>query len=175
MLRILVLLAGALVAFSAVSAHAQEAVLGQLYGNGVHAYFAGDFAKAYDQLTAAVTAGSRDPRVYYFRGLAYLKLGRQPEATQDFQTGAALESKDLNRSFNVARALERIQGPSRQQLETYRVDARLAALEEADRIRKTRFEAIQREEDRVLRTQAAQAPTEPIPTPEAQPGAKGRN
>ena len=162
MLRILVLLAGALVAFSAVSAHAQEAVLGQLYGNGVHAYFAGDFAKAYDQLTAAVTAGSRDPRVYYFRGLAYLKLGRQPEATQDFQTGAALESKDLNRSFNVARALERIQGPSRQQLETYRVDARLAALEEADRIRKTRFEAIQREEDRVLRTQAAQAPAETL-------------
>jgi hypothetical protein len=172
MLRFLVLFVGAFVALGTGSSPAQEAVLGQLYGNGVHAYFAGDFVNAYDQLTAAATAGSRDPRVYYFRGLAYLKLGREPEATQDFKKGAELESKDLNRSFNVARSLERVQGTARQQLETYRVDARLSALAEADKVRKTRFEAIRREEERVLRTQAAHAPAEPISTPEGQPATK---
>jgi hypothetical protein len=172
MLRTQVLLVGAIVTLAAASAPAQDAVLGQLYGSGVHAYFSGDFGKAYDQLTAAATAGSRDPRVYYFRGLTYLKLGRGPEATQDFQQGAQLESKDLHRTFNVARSLERVQGPARQQLETYRVEARMAALAEADRIRKTRFEAIQKEEQRVLQNQAAQAPAEPIAAPDGQPGAK---
>ncbi len=169
MLRIPISLVCAIVSLFAVSTQAQEAVLGQLYGNGVHAYFAGDFVKSYDQLTSAITAGSHDPRVYYFRGLAYLKLGREPEATQDFRKGAELESRDLNRSFNVARSLERIQGAARQQLETYRVDARLAALEAADKIRRTRFEAIKREEERVLRNQAAQAGAEIISAPEGQP------
>ena len=164
MTRTLVVLVGALVSMTAVTSHAQQIVLGQLYGNGVHAYFAGDVMKAYDQLSAAITAGSSDPRAYYFRGLAYLKLGREPEAIQDFQKGAALETKDLNRSYNVGRSLERVQGWARQKLETYRVDARLAALEEADRIRKVKFETIKREEERVLRKQAAQA--EVIPTPE---------
>jgi tetratricopeptide (TPR) repeat protein len=164
MTRTLVVLVGALVSMTAVTSHAQQIVLGQLYGNGVHAYFAGDAMKAYDQLSSAIASGSSDPRAYYFRGLAYLKLGREPEAIQDFQKGAALETKDLNRSYNVGRSLERVQGWARQKLETYRVDARLAALEEADRIRKVKFETIKREEERVLRKQAAQA--EVIPTPE---------
>lgn len=172
MLRTLVLLVGSFVAFSAVNLPAQDAVLGQLYGNGVHAYFAGDFVKAHDQLTAAVTAGSRDPRVYYYRGLAFLKLGRQEEAVEDFKQGAALESKDLNRSFNVARSLERVQGSARQQLETYRVEARLAAFEEAKKVQATRFEAIKREEDRVLRNQASKAPAVSAANPAGESPAK---
>ena len=32
-------------------------------------------------------AGSRDPRVYYFRGLDYLKLGREPEAPEPASPG----------------------------------------------------------------------------------------
>ncbi len=51
---------------------AQEAVLEELYGSGVHKYFSGDYAGADADLTAAVDGGSRDPRVYYFRGLARL-------------------------------------------------------------------------------------------------------
>ena len=105
MLRIFVLLAGVVVACSTALSSAQEVVLGQLYGSGVHAYFAGDFVKAYDQLSGAIKGGSQDPRVYYFRGLAYLKLGRQPEAVQDFKQGAALESKDINGTYNVGRSL----------------------------------------------------------------------
>ncbi len=161
MVRIFVLLATALGLLWTVSSPAEEAVLGQLYGSGVHAYFSGDYIKAFEDLNSAVAAGSRDPRVFYFRGLVLLNLGRSSEAAVDFQTGADLETKDVNKFYNVGRALERVQGSARQQLETYRVAAHMAALEEAERVRKARYEAIRREEARVLQQQAAEAESVP--------------
>jgi hypothetical protein len=169
MMRSLVVLVGALVSLTAATSNAQQVVLGQLYGSGVHAYFAGDVAKAYDQLSAAITAGCTDPRAFYFRGLAYLKLGRDAEAVQDFRKGAELETKDLGRSYNVGRSLERVQGFARQKLETYRLDARLAALEDSERVRKVKFESIKREEERVLRRQADGAPATNLPEEPAVP------
>jgi tetratricopeptide (TPR) repeat protein len=173
MIRTFVLLVGGLASLWAVSAQAQEAVLGQIYGKGVQEYFSSDYAKAFERLTTAVDAGSRDPRVFYYRGLAYLKLGRTPEAEMDFRKGAELESKDYNKYYNVGRALERIQGPERQLLESYRVQARMAAYAEGEKIRKARYEALKREESRVLQQQvaegaAAQAAesTETIPPPQ---------
>ena len=150
------------------SLFAQDAVLGQKYGLGVHAYFAGDYTKAYEELTAAIEGGSKDPRAFYFRGLTYLKLGRPQDANLDFQKGADLESRDFNKFYNVAKSLERVQGESRLALEKFRVNARMAAIEEAERMRKARYEAIQREEQRVLREQSLVPP----PMPEAaKPGA----
>ena len=93
MSRNIVVLVAGLAALYAVPAPAQEAILGQIYGQGVHAYFAGDYTRAYEHLTAAVGAGSRDPRVFYFRGLTHLKLGRQQEAKQDFLLGASRKAK----------------------------------------------------------------------------------
>jgi hypothetical protein len=170
MLRTIVLLVGGLASLSAVSLFAQDAVLGQEYGSGVHAYFMGDSQTAYERLTAAAQGGSKDPRVFYFRGLTYLQLGRPQEATMDFRKGADLESKDINRFYNVGKALERVQGSARLQLEDYRVDARMAALEQAERIRKARYEAMKREEDRVLREQSLAAPEGPevVPPPAAE-------
>lgn len=136
MFRSIVLLVGALASLSAVSLFAQDAVLAQQYGSGVHAYFAGDLQQAYDRLTAAAQAGSKDPRVFYFRGLTFLQFGRPQDATIDFRKGADLESRDINRFYNVGKALERVQGSARVQLESYRVDARMAVLEEEERIRK---------------------------------------
>ena len=165
MFRSIVLLVGGLASLSTASLLAQNAVLGQKYGQGVHDYFAGNSLKAYEQLTAAVEGGSKDPRVYYFRGLAYLKLGRGPEASQDFRKGSELETSDVNKFYNVSKALERVQGSARVNLECYRVDARMAAMERAAKLRKARYEAIEREESRVLRKQSL-APAEPIQTPE---------
>jgi hypothetical protein len=167
MFRCIVLLVGGLASLSPVSLFAQEAVLGQEYGSGVHAYFTGETQTAYDRLTAAIERGSQDPRAFYFRGLSYLKLGRPQEAAMDFRKGAELESKDVNRSYNVGKALERVQGPERLELENYRVNARMAALEEVERLRKARYEAVQREEERVLREQAVAAPEKPIDGGEA--------
>ena len=82
-----ILLVGGLLCAWAGQAQAQDGVLSQLYGNGVHAYFAGDYAKAHELLSSAISSGWRDPRCYYFRGLSYWKLGRPQEAAADFQQG----------------------------------------------------------------------------------------
>jgi hypothetical protein len=161
MLRSIALLVGGLASLSAASLFAQDAVLTHQYGTGVHAYFIGDMRQAYERLTTAVQAGSKDPRVFYFRGLAYLQLGRPQEATMDFRKGAELESRDINRFYNVGKALERVQGSARLELENYRVDARMAALEQEEKMRKARYEAMKREEDRVLREQSVAAPEIP--------------
>ena len=168
MFRSFVVLVATLASLISVAASAQDAILGQKYGDGVHAYFAGDYTKAHEQLTSAVNAGSKDPRVFYFRGLTCLRLGRRAEAEQDFGKGAGLESKDPNKFYNVAKALERVQGAPRVELEKFRVEARMAALEYAERFRKARYEAIRREESRVLR-QMPPAPPEPLIPPPAAP------
>ncbi len=94
-----------LVCLCAMPLAAQDAVLGQIYGNGVHAYFGQDYVKAHECFTSAIDGKTQDPRAYYFRGLALLKLGRPQEAESDFQRGAKLESAiDPSRAYNVARA-----------------------------------------------------------------------
>ena len=104
---------------------AQDSVLGQLYGSGVHAYFSGDYIAAHEQLTSAIDGGSRDPRAYYFRALVYQKLGRDTDAGRDLERGSKLEMQSGNLSAVVSKALVRIQGPARHNLETYRTKARV--------------------------------------------------
>ena len=102
----------------------QDDVLSRIYGTGVHAYFRGDYQQAYKRLTTAIESGNRDPRAYYFRGLAYQKLGRPEQANQDFTRAADLEVRDGNLADPVSRALMRVQGPTRLKLESYRTEAR---------------------------------------------------
>ncbi|MEN6457606.1 MAG: hypothetical protein ABFC63_01640 [Thermoguttaceae bacterium] len=153
MSRAVVVLVGGLLLFQAAQASAQD-VLSQAYGLGVHAYFASDYSRAYEQLTSAIDGGSKDPRAFYFRGFAYMKLGRPTEAATDFRKGADLESKDVNNFFNVGKSLERVQGAARLEVEKYRTAARMSAYEQTERLRKARYEALRREESRVLREQS---------------------
>ena len=113
MYRRLALLVTGVVLLSAVSMHGQDAVLSQMYGSGVHAFFAGKYVDAHGYFTSAIEGETNDPRCYYFRGLTYLRLGREEEAKADFQKGAELETADVNKFFRVGRALERIQGSQR--------------------------------------------------------------
>ena len=105
MFRNIVVLVAGLASLSTVPLPAQEAVLGQKYGRGVHAYFAGDYPAAYEQLTTAIEAGSKDPRVFYFRGLTELKLGRQQEGKQDFIKGGTVGKQRRQQ------VLQRVEGP----------------------------------------------------------------
>ena len=84
----------ALPAISMGPARADEPLaVASSYGAGVHAYYDGDYQTAYDALTAAIEAGSLDPRAYYYRGLASIKLGRaDDEIDGDFSEGASRES-----------------------------------------------------------------------------------
>ena len=173
MSRGLFLLVGALVVSSAVSARAENAILGQMYGSGVHAYFSRDYVKSHEYLSLAIDGGTKDPRSYYFRGLVYSKLGREEEATADFTTGAKLECRDINRSYNVGKSLERVQGKSRLALEQHRIEARMIALKRSDEIRQQRYEEIEQQQDRVLRPSAEAALPEPVDNqPFAKPAAE---
>ena len=122
------------------SLSADDVLLGQIYGNGVHAFNQGDYVSAYNALTSAIKGGTHDPRAYYFRGLAFLRLGREQEAVSDFEKGAELEVGDSANAFPVNRSLERIQGQPRQVLEYYRMTVHAAAVEKQEAARQARYE-----------------------------------
>ncbi len=143
MMRNLFAAAVALVAISLTMppAQSQDTLLGELYGQGVHNYFNGDYSAAYDQFTRAIDQGSRDPRCYYFRAIVLEKTGRPDEAKKDFEKGAQLEAGGEIQSSVIARSFERVQGTLRLTLENYRTDARLAQKEQAEAIRRAKYEA----------------------------------
>jgi hypothetical protein len=161
---VLTILAGAILAASTAPLAAENCGLQKMYGNGVHAFFSHDYVKAHDCLNKIIDSdGGKDPRCYYFRGLAYLKLGREPEARADFAKGAELETVDSQKFYNVSKALERIQGDSRVIIEEYRAKARVAAAAEAEKFRHARYEDLRAAEARILQEQAQAAPTSAAP------------
>jgi hypothetical protein len=119
-----------------VEAQESYALLNELYGRGVHAYFDNQYHEALESFDTAIASGSRDPRCYYYRGLTLIRLGRGDEAEQDFQMGATLEFSSEG-TYDVARALERIQGAERLRLEQARRMARLAAMRQPRRVRRS--------------------------------------
>lgn len=104
---------------------AQDSVLTELYGEGVHAYHALDVTRAYDLFTRAIDGGLNDPRAYYFRGLAAMDSGRSYEAEEDFRAGAVIEARG-GAGRSVGRALTRVQGPTRMIIEKARTEGRLS-------------------------------------------------
>ncbi|NLZ02284.1 MAG: hypothetical protein GXY25_17340, partial [Pirellulaceae bacterium] len=158
----LTLLVGGITLLLTPSGDAQEALYGQLYGLGVHSYYSQDYAGAYEHLTDAIKSGSHDPRAYYFRGLSYLRLGREEEARMDFDKGAEFEADPQTSSFNVPRALERVQGADRLMLEEYRRKARAIALNREIQQREQRYGEIRAEQTRALRAQTEDAPEAPV-------------
>jgi len=158
-------------------------------GDGMHAYHAGQYDRAYDDLTNAIEAGTDDPRSYYFRGLAALRLGRTSEAAADFTTGADRELANGG-VRRVSQSLERVQGPDRLTLERFRARARLGALQRGREAYGRRYSTIEDASGDVRRRRrpedirpelvapgggpvgelpAADAGVEEMPTPNAKP------
>jgi hypothetical protein len=168
MLRSCIYLAALAVSISTfASAHrasGQDMVLSQMYGSGVHAYFSGDYPQAIEELKSAIDAGSKDPRTYYFRGLAALRMGMTDSAEEDFKSGAGLEAKTLERFYPVSRSLERIQGTDRVVLEKHRAQARAIAYQDKQKKEQARYERLRRAEETVLRSTPTAQPL-PAPTP----------
>ncbi len=109
-----------IVVVSIPAANAQDNTPEQWYGAGVHALHAGRLQESLDLLTQVVKLGTHDPRVYYFRGLAHMGMGNSAAGLEDFRTGAQFEVASQGRFYPVNRALERIQGPIRLELEQVR-------------------------------------------------------
>ncbi len=144
---------------------ADDALLEQFYGNGVHAYNQGDFRGAQDALTAAIKGGTNDPRAFYFRGLTYLQMGQVAEAQADFKGGAEREVGDSANFYPVNQSLERIQGRSRQFLEQYRTIVHAAAVQKKEAERRARYEErAAAEQDVLRRVQPTVLPTAPAPS-----------
>lgn len=122
---------------------AQDSVLAELYGQGVHAYFSGNLRQAHEMLTSAIEQGSRDPRAYYYRGLTYHRLGRPDEANADLKRGAVLEATSTDRIYPVADSLQRVQGSLRVQIENQRRMARLAVKIRQNQIEQARYQQTQ--------------------------------
>ena len=71
----------------------------------------------------AIQLYGQDARYFYFRGVAK-RYSQQPEyvksADADIEFAVALESEGRPGSFDVSRALERVQGEPRRWIENYR-------------------------------------------------------
>ncbi|MCO6458830.1 MAG: hypothetical protein J5I93_26280, partial [Pirellulaceae bacterium] len=156
----IVLLAAAMLCVCAgtPAAQAQDSLLQELYGRGVHAYFSGDYQRASQSLSAAIEQGFDDPRCFYFRGLSESALGRSKQATDDFRRGAELEMTPNGALVSIGRALERVQGYQRLEIERIRDDVRLEARLSQVRRDKARYEELQRAEAEVLRDPNRQPP-----------------
>ncbi len=112
-------------AFAAIpAAFGQEDLLAQVYGRGVHEFNRGELDCALQTFDMAINFGSRDPRVHYYRGLANLRLGCQDDAIEDFRTAATLEVDGAG-TYDIGRALTRIQGSDRLCLERVRLETKL--------------------------------------------------
>ncbi len=152
----------------------EDAAIARAFGNGVHAYYGGDYQRAYESLSDAVAAGSRDPRTLYFRGLASRRMGRIDEAEADFATAARIEAEALG-DWPVSRTLERVQGHDRLALERHRVRSRIEVLQERKDTEARRYSQIESVQDQYLRqrrpqgVQRSNAPAfgtpEPVPAP----------
>jgi len=146
------------------------------YGSGVHAFHTLDFGRAHEAFSAAIDAGTEDPRAYYFRGLAALKLGRIEDADIDFAEGANREAAGAG-GINVSRSLERVQGCDRLRLEQFRARARIAAVQRDEGAIRGRYADIYDAEADVrrrVRPRSVLPQPEPLVPPAAKPVAPGR-
>jgi hypothetical protein len=140
---------------------AQDAQHRVLYGQGVHAYYNGDYESAVRYLTATISKDTDDPRSYYFRGLANAKLGNDAASLADLKKGAAIEALDDRGVYKISTALQRIQGQPRLQIEKLRQPARLELVDVTKSRLQARYEQQQSDEEAVLRKPTQTAPSIP--------------
>lgn len=158
------LLIGCLICLPRIAGAQGGSELAATYGRGVHAYFAGNTAKADQLFSDVISAGSKDPRVFYFRAMTRLRSGSQYEAEDDMRIGAALEALNPGRRSEIGRSLQRIQGSNRRTLEQFRREARLLRVQELrDRTQK-RYEQLRSRGPTVLH-QANPVPLEQLVEP----------
>lgn len=87
-----------------------------LYREGIVAYKAGDSLTALTKFDEAIDKNTKDPRVYYFRGIALAETGKMEEAKLAFNEGLAREKSAQDIQL-VNLALADVQGGIRQIIE----------------------------------------------------------
>lgn len=148
--RTLILAVAGACAVFASPALAQPRSPQELYGHAVHDYFSGDYESALVALDDAVKSESDDPRVYYYKGLVLVALGRPDEAQEPWKKGGELEAVDATKFYSVSKALERIQGPVRIALETWRTEGRTRWVQKRMAEYRARYGRLMRDEPAVI-------------------------
>jgi len=96
----------------------------QIFGAAIHRFYDGYYGELVAELSPVINEDLEDPRIYYLRGLSFLRLGQVAPAADDLRLGAELEAIQFGkRNYNVGRALQRVQGNDRAMIETARADA----------------------------------------------------
>lgn len=153
---------------------AQDNVLAETYGRGVHAFYAGRYLEARQYLTSAIDHGLADPRAYYFRGILSYSQGATYDAEADWREGAKLEATGST-GVAIGRSLSRFQGSARLKLEEIRRDARLLAAAGAPSRSQVRRNEIKAAQPPVAAAAASRpripASSNPISVPPAAPSA----
>jgi tetratricopeptide (TPR) repeat protein len=93
---------------------------GQHYSTGLRLFFERKYPDAEKEFTSAVENDSLDARFFYFLGLTRLMLDHRDAAITDFEQAANLERQHRPDKATVNGALERVQGPPRQEMNRYR-------------------------------------------------------
>ena len=145
------------------SASGQNAILAEMYGRGVHAYFAGQMEDANTYLTMAIDNGIQDPRAYYFRGMVSDLDGHADKADADWKVGAEMEASGRTNPA-VGRSLSRFQGSARLRLERIRQSARLQAMATAMTRSKERYGEIKQSQPTVVRSKPTPVAPPPVPS-----------
>ncbi len=129
----------------------QDEGAAELYGRGVHAYFAGDYELAVSLLSESIEKNDLDPRSYYFRGLALASIAGVDSGLADFRQGADVEINRTDRPvYDINGALQRVQGSLRLELEKVRAATCKAAVGRKKKRDLVRYEELKRREDIVL-------------------------
>ena len=129
----------------------QDEGAAELYGRGVHAYFAADYELAVELLSKSIEKNGLDPRCYYFRGLARANMKGLDAGLADFTQGADVEINRTDRPvYDINGALQRVQGRLRLELEKVRAATRKAAVARKKKRDLVRYEELKRREDIVL-------------------------
>jgi tetratricopeptide (TPR) repeat protein len=95
-------------------------IAAQRYGTGLRLFFERKYPEAEKEFVAAVENDSLDARFFYFLGLSRLMLDQRDAAIADFEQAANLERQHRPDKATVNGALERVQGPARQEMNRYR-------------------------------------------------------
>ncbi|GAA5510548.1 hypothetical protein [Novipirellula caenicola] len=153
------------------SANAQNPILSEMYGRGVHSFYAGRYDDANKFLSMAIDNGIKDPRAYYFRGLVATSLGNTYQAEEDWRQGAELEAR-LGSNASIGRSLARFQGAERLKLEQIRQTARLELMANAASRSQQRYGEIENAAAAATPPATASAPRNAVTPPPIPPEAE---
>ena len=129
----------------------QDEGAAELYGRGVHAYFAADYDLAVELLSESIEKNGLDPRCFYFRGWHMASLKGIDAGLADFTQAADVEFNRTDRPmYDINGALQRVQGTLRLELEKVRAATCKAAVEPKRKRDLVRYEELKRREDIVL-------------------------